>query len=99
MKTSGTNRYLYADNGDIIAHCYAAALELMNESHLSLGVCKQRCSILKDLSPLAFGWVGKATASSMACPICGAPLHRTTGHCWAGSIQMLGIRDTSLTED
>ena len=84
-------RTQYADNGDLIVNCYATALEMMGKGYVSLGVCDMRCTPLKDLAPLAFGWLGTAPASSKRCPICSRCLKRMTHHNWDGSIQLLGF--------
>ena len=84
--------YAIADNGDPVAHDYEKALSLADASRISLGICEQRCSSLKDRQPLAFGWRGTAPASSRRCPICGSSLKRMTHYQWAGRVQLLGMR-------
>jgi len=84
--------YAIADNGDLVAYDYDKALSLVEASRISLGVCERRCSSLKDLKPLAFGWLGTAPASSRQCPICGSNLKRMTHYHWDGCVQLLGLR-------
>lgn len=82
-----------APDGDVIVGCYALALEAAGAVRLSLGICDSRCSSLKDLAPMAFGWRGTDPASLKRCPLCGNCLKRLSRHCWDRPIQLLGVKE------
>ena len=53
---------------------------------ITLGVCDDRCSILRDRSPMAWAWRGPELALTKTCPICGQRLYRRSCHTWAAPI-------------
>ncbi len=90
--STADSRSRRAPDGDVVAGSYAQALEQTGATSLSMGICERRCTSLKDLAPLAFCWEGTERASSKKCPLCFRPLRRLSRHCWAGAVQILGVK-------
>jgi hypothetical protein len=70
----------------MFVHWNITAVERLYKKQLRYGVCPNRCSSLKDLYPLAYGWEGTSPAKTHFCVLCGEPLERTSRWNWEGSI-------------